>query len=180
MLPIDWPVYIGQFGTGKEPALLAAFRREALVRATRARQPADPESTLRARLEEAAPSQRRGLLVTHVVESIPKLLRFADAEAIDLDQPLVELGIDSLMALELRNALVRATGCPLPATLLFDCPTPRALARLLADKLLDGRVPGRRPRASREPSAAIEECSEEELSLMLSQKLDALNGGLTR
>jgi acyl carrier protein len=104
-----------------------------------------------------------------------------DAERLDLDQPLVELGIDSLMALELRNTLVRTTGCPLPATLLFDCPTPRAIARLLADKLLEcAESPVADCAAEARTLAAIDECSEEELALMLSQKLDALNGELTR
>ena len=183
VLPIDWPVFIGQFGVGKEPALLAGFRREALVARDHNghASPRTLEPELRARLAEAAPSQRRGLLVTDVVDNIARILRLADAEVIDLDQPLIELGIDSLMALELRNTLVRTSGCPLPATLLFDCPTPRAIARLLADKLLDfAESPVADHEAEPRTLATIEECSEEELSLMLSQKLDVLSGGLTR
>jgi polyketide synthase 7 len=42
-----------------------------------------------------------------------------------------ELGIDSLMALELRNKLAAVTGLKLPATLAFDHPNPSALARFL-------------------------------------------------
>ena len=183
VLPVDWPVFIGQHGVGKEPPLLAGFRREALVAHDHGDRAGSrkPEPELRAQLANAAPGQRRGVLVTHVVERVARVLRMVDAELLDLDQPLVELGIDSLMALELRNTLVRTTGCPLPATLLFDCPTPRAIARLLADKLLEcAESPVADCAAEPRTLAAIDECSEEELALMLSQKLDALNGELTR
>jgi acyl transferase domain-containing protein/acyl carrier protein len=180
VLPIDWSIFLGQFGVGKEPPVLAAFRREGVGRGEHA-SPSEQEPELRARLADTIPSQREGLLVTHVVDRVARVLRLADAEAIDLDQPLVELGIDSLMALELRNTLARAAGCPLPATLLFDCPTPRALTRLLADKLLGATdtAAGDR-RADPQSLPPIDECSEEELALLLSQKLDTLNGGLTR
>ena len=55
--------------------------------------------------------------------------------------PLKEIGLDSLMAVELRNALTRSLGQPLPATLLFDHPTLDALAAHLAQRLdLDAEV----------------------------------------
>ena len=52
------------------------------------------------------------------------------ATPVDRRVPLKEIGLDSLMAVELRNILVRSGGQPLPATLLFDYPTLDALARV--------------------------------------------------
>uniref|UniRef100_UPI001F59E28D acyl carrier protein n=1 Tax=Anaeromyxobacter oryzisoli TaxID=2925408 RepID=UPI001F59E28D len=60
--------------------------------------------------------------------------------SIPADRPLLELGLDSLMAVQLRNRLASATGLPLPVTLLFDHPTPSALTALFRKRILQGEV----------------------------------------
>ena len=56
------------------------------------------------------------------------------AEHVSLDQPLKTMGFDSLMALELRNALARSAGVTLSATLVFRHPSIRAIASHLMEK----------------------------------------------
>ena len=59
------------------------------------------------------------------------MLGLAGPAAVPGDRPLKELGLDSLMAVELRNQLSARAQTPLPATLAFDYPTPKAIAELL-------------------------------------------------
>src|SRR4029079_1445493 len=65
--------------------------------------------------------------------SVRKLSR---SRTINVQQPLSELGLDSLMALELRNALSKGFGHDLPATLLFYQPTIAALADYMGREVL--------------------------------------------
>nr|WP_051837373.1 type I polyketide synthase [Streptomyces sp. NRRL WC-3742] len=79
---------------------------------------------------------RQAFLVDVVRGQVAAVLGFAGPEAVHADRLFQELGFDSLTALELRNLLNQATGLVLPATLVFDYPTPTALARHLATALL--------------------------------------------
>src|SRR5208282_1692284 len=65
------------------------------------------------------------------------VLGHAGSHVIDLHQPFLELGFDSLAAVELRNRLSLTTGLHLPTTLTFDHPTPHALAEAIGEMLTE-------------------------------------------
>ncbi|MYR18916.1 thioesterase domain-containing protein, partial [Streptomyces sp. SID6137] len=77
--------------------------------------------------------EQAGVLLTEVRSLAARVLGHADGVSeIEEDALLADLGLDSLAAVELRNELAARTGLALPTTLLFDFPTPRALATELA------------------------------------------------
>jgi aryl carrier-like protein len=90
---------------------------------------------LRDELEDAPPLKRWPLLLSHVAEQVGRVLGL-DPASLDSRQGLRDLGLDSLMALELRNRLQRGVGQPLRSTLAFDYPTIHAIARHLASDAL--------------------------------------------
>ncbi|ASP22066.1 6-deoxyerythronolide-B synthase EryA1, modules 1 and 2 [Antarctobacter heliothermus] len=75
--------------------------------------------------------QRRKAAERFVPEAVRQVLSLGAGE-VDLDRPLGHLGLNSLMAIELRNALEKSVGRPLPATLAWSYPTAGALIEYLA------------------------------------------------
>nr|ALA09358.1 type I modular PKS [Micromonospora sp. RL09-050-HVF-A] len=82
------------------------------------------------------PEQERAGAVRHLVHThVAAVLGLAGPDAVEADRTFQSLGFDSLTAVELRNALSTAAGLRLPATLIFDYPTPVALAEFLHGEL---------------------------------------------
>ncbi|MFI6779436.1 type I polyketide synthase, partial [Nocardia sp. NPDC050412] len=91
-------------------------------------------TALRARLANTPDNERFGVLVEIVRGQVATILGHQNANAVAADKAFGELGFDSVSAVEFRNALESVTGLRLPATLVFDYPTPQALAEYLADE----------------------------------------------
>ncbi|MDF5758940.1 type I polyketide synthase, partial [Spongiactinospora sp. TRM90649] len=102
----------------------------------RPEEPAGHASPLRARLAGASDTEQRRVTLDLVLAHIAVVLEFGSTDAIDTRRTFKELGFDSLTTVELRNRLAVATGLKLPTTVLFDHPTPAAVAAHLRDLLL--------------------------------------------
>ncbi|MFD0650373.1 SDR family NAD(P)-dependent oxidoreductase [Streptomyces malaysiensis subsp. malaysiensis] len=95
-----------------------------------------PAEALRKRLAGISRAEQ-SLVVLEVVRSgAAAALGHSSTDEVGAGRAFKELGFDSLIALELRNRLTAATGQKLPATLVFDYPTPTALAEFLCARIV--------------------------------------------
>lgn len=103
-----------------------------LARATSAQpQARSAEPPLNERLAKTPVQNRRALLLDYLRMQVRLILGLAPSSFVDEREPLIRMGLDSLMAVELRNQLSAALERPLMATLLFDHPTLSAIADFL-------------------------------------------------
>jgi epothilone polyketide synthase D len=129
-VPIELGVLRKSFGESVPPVW-----RE-LVRAPRRAAAAARRGSWAGELALLAEKDRPAAVLDVVRGEVGRVLSLGAADAVEAARPLRELGLDSLMAVELRNALGRRVGARLPATLAFDYPTSLAIAEYLIEKVL--------------------------------------------
>ena len=140
VVPPLWRGLLGGLGQTRIPAAASAAGG------------ADAAGALRQKLVTLPAAERDRVLLNLVRAHAAAVLGHASAEAVEPGRAFSEIGFDSLTAVELRNRLHAATGLRLPATVVFDYPSPVVLADHLRAELL-GAVRGR-GRAAGEGSPA--------------------------
>ncbi|MDQ2644214.1 MAG: beta-ketoacyl reductase, partial [Myxococcota bacterium] len=137
---------------------------------------AEPEQSLAARLAGIPPEMRRDVILDFVVAEVAAVL--GAERNVELDKGLFELGMDSLMSVELKKRLERGVSRPLPSTLTFNYPNVNALTSFLEAELgsdvaaaaaaaapvVEAKAPA--------PSADLDELSVDELAARLRASLE--------
>jgi acyl transferase domain-containing protein/NAD(P)-dependent dehydrogenase (short-subunit alcohol dehydrogenase family)/acyl carrier protein len=130
---LDTGVLRGLARMGALPAPLRGVVR------TPARRGRETRGSLARRLAGVPEAEREGVVLELVRAHVATALGHDSPRSIDVERTFVELGFDSLSAVELRNRLYQATGLRLPATLVFDHPKPAAVAKFLLAKVEGSR-----------------------------------------
>jgi len=171
VLPIDWSRYLAQIPTGFNLSILSHLAKSVSLGEV-------TPPWIRIELEQAPPEERQSLLTRQIQTLIAKVLGLEAPELVQPRERLFDLGLDSLMAVELKSRLESGLGCSLRSTLIFDYPTLEALANYLSTEVLF-------PEAQTTPESAppqlnspeldlenLEELSEAEAEALLLAELD--------
>ncbi|WP_323185613.1 type I polyketide synthase [Kitasatospora sp. NBC_01287] len=138
---LDWPRFHAAFAAARPRPLvadLAEVRRLLDAPAEAPEGAVDEGAAYLAALAATPPAERLRALVELVRTHAAAVLRFDAPGAVPAERAFRELGFDSITAVEVRTRLGAATGLRLPATLIFDHPTPQLLAQHLAELLFPG------------------------------------------
>ncbi|NIO82504.1 MAG: SDR family NAD(P)-dependent oxidoreductase [Candidatus Aminicenantes bacterium] len=153
ILPINWQEFMQQFATsGASLPLLSDLVQEAHP-GMKTRQQSLQQTELLQRIKAAPRAERRGLLFAHVKDQVIKVLQLEPSHPVEPQQGLFDMGMDSLMAIELKNRIETSLGIPLPSVLTFNYSTIESLAEHLESKM----VPLEAPEKSGEAAAGFDE-----------------------
>ncbi|WP_344469822.1 SDR family NAD(P)-dependent oxidoreductase, partial [Kitasatospora kazusensis] len=128
-------------GVAQVPHLLSGLTGRKARRSAQHAAPVSAEG-LRGKLDGLTEAEQESRLLTLVRGHIAAVLGHGSAVEIDPHRAFQAIGFDSLTAVELRNRLNSGTGLRLPATLIFDHPTPAALATELRNLLAPAQAAG--------------------------------------
>ncbi|MFF3822210.1 SDR family NAD(P)-dependent oxidoreductase, partial [Streptomyces bluensis] len=131
VLDADWARFAETTAYARQGSLLRELTAPAQQEARTVHGPERPTADgghLATALQSRPSAERERLVLAHVRAAVAEVLGHSSAAAIAADRPFNDLGFDSLTSVELRNRLGAATGLRLPATLVYDHPTPAALA----------------------------------------------------
>jgi NADPH:quinone reductase-like Zn-dependent oxidoreductase/SAM-dependent methyltransferase/acyl carrier protein len=180
VMRVDWRRW-----SETQSAASVSTRFEDLMRSAESGQDGQKRSgsALRAAILDAHPSERRGMMETSVREQVARVLG-ASPEQVDVEKSLSDLGLDSLMAVELRNWIERDLRLNLPAVELLRGPSVLQLSDLLLEQISrrDSPEPATEPMAPSSTEAGASGLQDllEKVDDMSHADLDALLDSMER
>ncbi|ARV58846.1 hypothetical protein BZZ01_09545 [Nostocales cyanobacterium HT-58-2] len=131
-------------------------------------------------LKAAPESKRYDLLITYLQSEVAKVLGLTASQLPDPEQGFFAMGMDSLMAIELKNRLEANLGSSLPSTIAFEYPNIKSLSQYIGSKVLRwdfSTKPHSYNSNDKKPdkkSTTIKQLSETELEVLIDNELEVL------
>jgi 8-amino-7-oxononanoate synthase len=129
VVQIEWAKFLDQISNGAVPPFLEHV-------AAAVDSSAQSFSAFRLQLDAAPAEERLALLTQHVKTQIAKVMGLSSPEEIELDRSFTDLGMDSLMGMEMKSRLQSSLNCSFPITLAMDYPTVGSLISYIDQAVL--------------------------------------------
>jgi len=133
-LPVNWTKALGQFPLGTEPRFFAEVARNASSRKVAADQPSKQVELLR-ELTQASAKERFDLVFTFLQKHVTRVLGINAGDQLDPNESLAEMGLDSLMGIELKSRIGTELGVDIPLPKFARATNLSRLAALIVEQL---------------------------------------------
>ena len=140
VMPISWPQWSRFYPSASQSPMLSHLVNKEVHAPAEAAPTKGRRGFIKDRLAAADPGERQHLLATHLTEQVTQVLRLP-ASRLSRQQPLNKLGLDSLMAVELKNRIEIETGVVVPVVKFLRGPSIDQLATLILDQLEQSAAP---------------------------------------
>jgi acyl carrier protein len=137
VMQINWPKFVKGVVQGQVPPYFSRVANASDRKAESAAAPADIGGQVRA----ASPADRAGVLRQYLQERVAVVLGYKDPGQIDRELTLLELGFDSLMAVQLRNQIRKSLEVDVPIGKLFDSTSVEGLTDVVQDRIAATQAP---------------------------------------
>ncbi len=179
---VDWSVLKPVYEAKRHrPFLEHVGQRKVVAIQALSQKASEKKSNFLVKFQMARPAERSQLMTEFVRDQVIHVLDFAPGQNIDIQQGLFEMGLDSLMAIELKNHLEAGIEQSLPSTLIFNYPAIKDIAKYLETRLESIPEKVETEKASQESSTSdgitkttitdTTDLSEDELADLLLNKL---------
>ncbi len=141
IFPMNWNKFMQPFSHGQIPPFVSLMQRKTATTTKKANTQAD----IVQQVQTAPAGEKQGLLVSFIGAQLAQVLGLDAAQGIPADQHWNELGLDSLMTVELKNRLDRTLNVPIPLETIMQEATTELLAGMVLKRLEDKLATGSEP-----------------------------------
>jgi acyl transferase domain-containing protein/acyl carrier protein len=175
---VDWAIFKEVYEIRRQRPFLEHIKVQQKVMTE---QDSEHQSKILQQFEEVPENERQDFLIAYLQKEIGNVLGLDLSQLPEPEQGFFDMGMDSLMAVDLKNSLEKNLGATLPSTLAFDYPTIKDLAEYIAQNILRWGRPGVEKstvqKSEVEPTKValeVEQLAEEEVKASIERELEEL------